>query len=69
MHCHGKTGVFPKTYHLEPNAISVRIYTFQTVQLGEIIDAKDYDHGIWSNWIARFQKTSETKRINHEAGL
>jgi hypothetical protein len=69
MHCHGKTGVFPKKYHLETNAISVRIYTFQTVQLGEIIDAKDSHLGICSNWIARFPKTSQTKRINHEAGL
>jgi len=71
VHYHGETGVFPKKIHLETiiNAISVRISIFQTVQLGGIIDAKNCDHGILSNWTTKFQKTSETKRINHEAGL
>jgi len=35
-----------KKIHLEIEAISVPISIFQTVQSGEIIDAKHCDHGI-----------------------
>ena len=52
-----------KKIHLETNAISVRIYTFQTVQLGGIIDAKHCDHGIYPIGLPDFTKPAKLSEL------